>query len=602
MTAAVHWLRPEWLWALLAVPLAAWLAWRLRHGRDPWAGVIDPVLRPHVLEDGGEVAGGRWVPAWAAALAACVALALAGPSWHRSEAPLQQAKSPLVIAVDLSSASLAEDVAPSRLLLMRAKLQQWLEARPDGQVALVAFARDAYAVAPLTGDPANVAVFIDALSPGVMPDDGQSPDRAIRLAQDLLQQAGDGRGDILLMTDHADAAAIRAAAAARNDGFRVSALGVGSAAGRPVRDAAGDVSLARLDLPSLAAMAAAGGGRAVAMQPTTADIAQLGVDAPSATEAGGNARGHAGSQWQDDGVWLLIPLLLLLLPAFRRGGALAAMLFLAIGFAAVPEAARAGDLWRRPDQQAYDHMQSGQRAYRQGDFARAESEFAKVESADAAYNRGNALARLGKYREALQSYDQALRRAPGMADAKANRDAVLRAMKQPPAGGQQQSGKNDRQGQKQDQSQGGQQEGNPRQRGQQQGGQQQANPRQDSQQQGGQRQGDAQRNGGAQPDGQRNSGEPPTGQSSGNAKPEDRAGQQAADAAQRERMRQAMKQGEGDARKAGQPGAGSQPETAADRERQQQVDAWLRRITDDPGALLRSKFQLERARRRGGGG
>ena len=301
MMPAVHWLRPEWLWALAAVPLAAWLAWRWRRGRDPWADVIDPALRPHVLEDGGSVPGARRGPAWAALLVACVVLALAGPSWHRGAAPLQQAKSPLVIAVDLSSASLAEDVAPSRLLLMRAKLQQWLKARPDGQVALVAFARDAYAVAPLTDDPANVAVFIDALSPDVMPDDGQSPDRAIRLAQDLLQQAGDSRGDIVLMTDHADAAAIRAAAAARNDGFRVSALGVGSATGRPVRDAAGDVSLARLDLASLAAMATAGGGRAVAMQSTPADIVQLGVDAPSAGGAGENARGHAGSQWQDDG-------------------------------------------------------------------------------------------------------------------------------------------------------------------------------------------------------------------------------------------------------------------------------------------------------------
>lgn len=568
-TGALHWLRPEWLWALLAVPIAAWLAWRARHGRDPWAGVIDPVLRPHVLEDGGVATRGRWTPAWAALLAACAVFALAGPSWHRSEAPLQQSKSPLVIAIDLSSASNAEDVAPSRLLLMRAKLKQWLKVRPDGQVALVAFARDAYAVAPLTDDPANVAVFIDALSPDVMPDDGQNADRAIRLAQDLLRQAGDGQGDIVLMTDHADAAAMRAAAAARSDGFRVSALGVGNALGRPLRDAAGDASIARLDLASLAAMASAGGGRAVAMQSTTADIAQLGVDAPASTDPGENAHGRAGSQWQDDGAWLLIPLLLLLLPAFRRGGALAAMLFVAIGFAAVPQTGHAGDLWRRPDQQAYEHMQSGQRAYRQGDFARAESEFAKVDSADATYNRGNALARLGNYREAVQAYDQALRRDPAMADARANREAVLKAMRQPPPKGQQ-PGKNN----SQNRQQGNQQQG------------QQSNGRQ---------QGDPQQNGQ-----QRNSQTSPGGQS-GNPKPEDRTGQEAADAAQRERMREAMKQGNGNPQ-GQQAGAGTQPETAAERERRQQVEAWLRRIPDDPGALLRSKFQLERARRRGGGG
>ncbi|MGG6463378.1 VWA domain-containing protein [Solilutibacter silvestris] len=588
MITALHWLRPEWLWALLAVPVVAWLAWRLRHGRDPWAGVIDPVLRPHVLEDGGAVTRGRLGPLWALLLAACAVLALAGPSWHRSEAPLQQSKSPLVIAIDLSSASRAEDVAPSRMLLMRAKLQQWLKARPDGQVALVAFARDAYAVTPLTDDPANVAVFIDDLSPDVMPDDGQNADRAIRLAQDLLQQAGASQGDIVLMTDHADAAAIRAAAAARSDGFRVSALGVGSVLGRPVRDAAGDISMARLDLASLTAMAAAGGGRATAMGSTTADIAQLGVDAPTSADAGGNAHGRAGSQWQDDGAWLLIPLMLLLLPAFRRGGALAAMLFLAIGFAAIPQTGHAGDLWRRPDQQAYDHMQSGQQAYRKGDFARAESEFAKVGSPDAAYNRGNALARLGKYREAVQAYDQALRRDPAMADAKANREAVLKAMRQPPPKGQQ-SGKNSQQNRQQGQ-----------QNGQQQGGQQQGGSQQNSSQQSGQQQSGAQQNGQPQNNRQQN-GQSSAGDASGNPKPEDRAGQAAADAAQRERMREAIQQGKGDAQ-GQQPGAGSQPETAAERERRQQVEAWLRRIPDDPGALLRSKFQLERARRRGGGG
>lgn len=583
--STLHWLRPEWLWALLAAPAVAWLAWHLRHGRDPWADVVDPALRPHVLEDAGALVRGRWLPLWAAAVLTCAALALAGPSWHRSEAPLQQSKSPLVITIDLSSASMAEDVAPSRLLLMRAKLQQWLKARPDGQVALVAFARDAYAVAPLTDDPANVAVFIDALSPDVMPDDGQNPGRAIRLAQDLLQQAGDSQGDIVLMTDHADAAAIRAAAAARSDGFRVSALGVGSAAGRPVRDGAGDVSMARLDLASLSALAAAGGGRAVAMETTTADIAQLGVDTPTPGDAGANARSRVDGQWQDDGAWLLIPLMLLLLPAFRRGGALAAMLFLAFGFAAIPQTGHAGDLWRRPEQQAYDHMQSGQQAYRKGDFARAESEFAKVDSVDGAYNRGNALARLGKYREAVQAYDQALRRYPSMADAKANREAVLKAMKQPPPK-KQQSGKNNQQDK--------QQQDNQQQNNQQQNKQQQNNQKQPGQQQSGQQQGNPQKSGQQQND------QPLSGAKPDNSQPEDRAGQEAADAAQRERMREAVKQGKDD-QPAQQSGGGTQAETPAERERRQQVDAWLRRIPDDPGALLRRKFQLERAQRRGGG-
>ena len=37
-------------------------------------------------------------------------------------------------------------------------------------------------------------------------------------------------------------------------------------------------------------------------------------------------------------------------------------------------------------------------------------------------------------------------------------------------------------------------------------------------------------------------------------------------------------------------------------EKQQAVDQWLQRVPDDPGGLLRRKFQLESERRRNGGG
>ena len=43
------------------------------------------------------------------------------------------------------------------------------------------------------------------------------------------------------------------------------------------------------------------------------------------------------------------------------------------------------------------------------------------------------------------------------------------------------------------------------------------------------------------------------------------------------------------------------PETAAERERRLANQAWLRRVPDDPGGLLRERFRLEQQRRRQGG-
>ena len=49
LPAALHWLRPQWLWALLALPLLWW--WRARQRRHSvWREVVDPHLLAHLLD------------------------------------------------------------------------------------------------------------------------------------------------------------------------------------------------------------------------------------------------------------------------------------------------------------------------------------------------------------------------------------------------------------------------------------------------------------------------------------------------------------------------------------------------------------------------
>src|SRR5690606_38973769 len=175
----LHFVRPQWLWALLLLlPAALWWWRRQRRRTDAWQRRVDPHLLPHLLEPGRSRRGVRralLVPA----LAALAILALAGPGWRSQPQPLWQEAAPLVIALDLSSATSAEDLQPSRLLQARAAIQRLLDGRGGGRVALVAFAGDAHTVTPLTDDPGNVQVFLDALAPDIMPADGSRPDRAI---------------------------------------------------------------------------------------------------------------------------------------------------------------------------------------------------------------------------------------------------------------------------------------------------------------------------------------------------------------------------------------------------------------------------------------
>lgn len=588
--AGLGFLRPAWLLALLVLPLLAW-AWRRRaRRRSAWHAAVDPHLLPRLLEPGGRGAGLRVAgPAVVAGLA-LVVLALAGPSWRSVPQPLLGGGSALVLAIDLSSSTLANDLPPSRLVQARARLDALLSAHV-GEVALVAYADDAFVVSPVTSDAGNVAVFLDALAPDVMPVDGSRPGRAIDLARELLAGAGHARGHILLLAAEAGRGGERAAARAAADGYRVSVLAMGTDEGAAYRGRDGGIHRSALDRAGLRAIAAAGGGQVHHWSTPPAQLV--------ATLAGGSPAGdpgrdaQAGQVPEDGGYWLLPLAMLLLLAGFRRGGVLA-VLALSLVLPAPPSLASdgqspQGSAWLRADQAAHRRSVEAEAAYRAGEFEAAAKGFAGLPGADAAYNRGNALARAGRYSEALAAYDQALAEAPGMADAVANRAAVEAAMqRQPPPGGGAGAG---------DSPPGGGRGGEPGSDQGDRGEQGRRAPDEDPGREPDERSGDA-----PPPDspgrGEGDAGPPPAG---GEADPGSLARQQAADAAQREAMQRALEAGAGqetaaEADDGRDPGAPAR--STATEEREQANEAWLRRVPDDPGALLRARFRNEHLRRR----
>ena len=584
---ALHFLRPQWLWMLLALPLLAW-AWRQRRRRDnAWCGAVDAHLLPHLL-DRGE--GRRGVVALGALLAGfgIAVLAMAGPSWRQGEQPLLQGEAPLVVALDLSSAMLASDLPPSRLLQARAKLATLLNQRSGGQVGLVVFADDAYTVAPLTRDAGNVALFLDSLAPDVMPVDGSRPARSIEQSVRLLRQAGFTGGDILVIGNQGDAAARSAAADAKRAGYRVSALGLGTPAGAAYRTAQGAIAHTRLDAASLRALAAAGGGHYETLAAGTGDLAALGVLDVRAAGRDAAADGKV-AVWRDDGYWLLLPLMLLALFAFRRGGGFAALLLCACLPWHQALAAEDGTLWQRADQVRHERMQAGADAYRRNDYKAAAEAWRAVPGADAAYNRGNALARAGRYEDAIAAYDEALRGQPGMADAETNRKLVEAAMKRKPPPSKQPNGRGDKD---KTPDSGKPNDGK-------------SNPDEDSGQQSPSSSGNGPQEAQDKSDDGKprdsNDGQQPPSSQQAPPKPDDAEAQRKADAEQRARMQQALQREsrQGERGDDGKPQAdeSAPPSNAVEREKQRANEAWLRRVPDDPGGLLRAKFRLEYERR-----
>lgn len=321
---ALHFLRPVWL---LGIPLWLGLLMLIRHrGRasSSWERVCDPQLAPHVIE--GEAAARPGLYRLTAALAGVLALvALAGPVWRELPQPVFRGGAALVVALDVSASMKAADIEPSRLVRARHKIRDLLGRRVDGRTALVAYAGDAFVVTPLTDDQRTIGALLASLEPAIMPVPGSRPDRAIEQARALLEQAGALRGTVLLMTDSVAAPEVEAAVdRLAGAGYSLSVIGMGEPQGAPipgddgfVRDASGEIVVARLDEPALAALAERGNGAYARYRLDDGDLERV----LSADPASGGTRRRDALQtdrWREEGPWLLLLVLAAVLPWFRR--------------------------------------------------------------------------------------------------------------------------------------------------------------------------------------------------------------------------------------------------------------------------------------------
>lgn len=601
----LHFMHPEWLWWMLAIPalwlVYRWLAGSVRRQRGQWDRIVDRQLMPFVLSD-GTGRSWRWPLVVLSAALTLAVLAMSGPAWEKREIPVYRNQQALVLAMDFSVSMNADDVKPNRLTLARFKLLDILQAREDGQTGLVVFAGDAFVVSPLTDDVNTIAEQVKNLSPDIMPAQGSRVAPAIRQGVELLQQAGMAQGHILLITDGAadTAEAVATAQQARQVGYGVSVLAVGSDAGARipdpeggfVLDGSGSPVVARVNSADLEAIANAGGG-VYARAALGEDDLQLLKGQWKAADPDRAKQDHDRQvdSWVNAGYWLVLVLLPLAAMAFRRGWL--GMVLLAVLWQQ-PQPARAfswHDLWKTPDQQGQQALENGQpqvaaglfrdpewraaAAYKSQDYAQAAQQYAGLDTPRSLYNYGNALVRQGKLKEAIQAYDRVLAKDPQHEDARYNRDLVQKALEQQ----QQQSSQQDQQpspsstgqpppdansqdqqqpssGSGQQESQASGQDGNPQ--------QSQQNARNNNTDKTGQVQQQAQQEKEQQKEQQEKAAQAQQHQQreqEGNGKPDDHNAQEESDPRQREQ--------------------------------QQATEQWLRRIPDDPAGLWRRKFHYQ---------
>jgi len=478
MLDQLRFLRPDWFYGFL--PLLVFIVLMRKHNTASrsWKSVCDARLLPHVLAQDGD-GGDRRLPLLLIAIAASLSLvALAGPVWKKLPQPVFREASALVIGLDLSQSMNATDIKPSRLERAKLKLLDMLDAHRQGQTALVVYAATAFTVTPLTDDTNTIRNLVPTLTTELMPAQGSNAAAALTKASELLRQAGIASGDVLLITDGlgpSDRAAIEKIHA---EGHRVSILGVGTADGSPIplsggflKDAGGAIVIPRLQAKTLQQAALAGGGLYTGMRVDDSDINRLEKLFDSARNSSRTEDTDLSADtWREEGPWLLLPVLLLVMLWPRRGW----LLLIAICVLPLPQPAWALDLdhlWRSPDQKGMHAFEAGDARqaaehfndpkwkaaalYRAGDYAKASELLKQANSSEDSYNRGNALARMGNYPEAVAAYQKALELDANNADARYNLDLVKKQMQQQ----NQQNSQSDQNSQDDQQSQNQQQSG-----------------------------------------------------------------------------------------------------------------------------------------------
>ncbi len=591
--ADFHFLRPWWFAGLIPVALIlALYQWRKRSAGN-WETIINPQLLPFLMqgEHNNRTSANRRlmigvISAW---LLCCTSLA--GPTWQQLPQPVHKQDSALVLIFDLSPSMLAQDITPSRLVRARFKLIDILKQRNEGFSALVVYGGEAHTVSPLTEDSNTIISLVPILHPSLLMEYGSNTEDAIDTAIKLAANGGYTQADLLLITDGVAASAfatIQSMLAAAGN-YRLSILGVGTAQGAPipygngsfVKDSSGAILIPKLDSSSLQRLASNGGGNYQELSADDQDIQQLLAGTEQLLPDATRELDRSFDLWDDQGFWLVILLLPILLLSFRKN--ILALLLLG-PLLSQPQPAHASvwqDLWQTPDQQAAAALAAGDAntaqglfenkqwrasaAYRAGDYETAINHFKQADSADGQYNLGNALAKAGNLDGAIEAYNQALAQQPDMEDALANRDLVEKLKQQQE---QQQSSSDQEKNQEQEQNQQQQQNQDQQQSSDGQSSQNQQSNDKDQSQQGQQ-----------QPEQDDN-------QQSEQAQQSESEKQQSEPESESESEKQQAQQAQAD-------------DTLSDEEKQnqQEIEQMLRRVPDDPGGLLRQKFRYQSQQR-----
>ena len=317
----------EMLWWLLTIPVFV-VAYVLitRHKRRQLSEFGDPELMAQLMPDASK---SRPIVKFALLMGALslLIIAAAHPQYGQQEKTVKRQGIEVMVALDISNSMLAEDVAPNRLDRAKQMLSKMIDNMVDDKVGLVVFAGEAFTQLPITCDYVSAKMFLNTISPKLIPTQGTAIGAALQTAiRSFGSQESDAGRAIILITDgenHEDDA-IAAAKQAHELGIQVFVIGIGKPEGSPIpvpgtndyiKDRSGQVVVSRLNEEMCQEIAQAGKGAYVRCDNTNTAMRALQqeLDRIATTDLETTVYADYNEQYQS---FVLIALLLLVIDFF----------------------------------------------------------------------------------------------------------------------------------------------------------------------------------------------------------------------------------------------------------------------------------------------
>ena len=206
--SAFHFLRPEYLFLLLPAWSLVWWLMKQQSDEKKWQEVIAPQLLKHLLVTPKQSHSKIAAPWHLGVVLTLLIIAVSGPSWKLKATPFTEDDTKIALLLSVKKSMLTTDIQPNRLERATLKIIDLLQQRSDTQSALIAYSGTAHLVLPLTKDHRIIQTFAQALEPSIMPLEGDNTKEALLLAQKELGSKG---ATIIVLTDTVSPSSVKLA-------------------------------------------------------------------------------------------------------------------------------------------------------------------------------------------------------------------------------------------------------------------------------------------------------------------------------------------------------------------------------------------------------